>query len=126
MSRDVVRAFPGEDIGEARDRLLARHLRAMPVVDADQRVVGVVGHAQLSAGGGRCVGDVMIEAPYCAAPETPIDALLPALSGGDAHEAFIVESTGRLAGMITQTDLLAALWRGHVAERVALAAAAAA
>ncbi|OHT18271.1 HPP family protein [Edaphosphingomonas haloaromaticamans] len=119
MSRDVVQARPGEGVGQARDRLLERRLAAMPVVDEDGRVTGIVGHAELLAGAGRTVSEVMARDLCLVAPETPIDELLPALSGGLHHMAIVADGDGRLIGLISQTDLLAALWRGHVAERVA-------
>ena len=121
MSRDIIRAAPEEGVGQARDRLLARRIGAMPVIDRDGRVVGLVGHAELLAGAGRTVGAVMATSPCLASLDAPIDELLPILSGGLVHEAIIADGEGRLAGMITQTDLLAALWRGHVAEQVAAA-----
>ena len=65
------------------------------------------------------VQDVLDPTPYRATPDLPIDELLPALSTGLHHDALIVDADGKLAGMITQTDLLAALWRSHVAEQVA-------
>lgn len=121
MSKDVIATHVGEGVGQARDRLLSHHLAAMPVVETDRRVAGLVGHAELLAGAGRHVEDVMNHAPCITGTETPIDELLPMLSSGFHHEAIIVDPAGRLAGMITQTDLLAALWRGHVAEQVASA-----
>lgn len=121
MSRDMITAHPEEGVGQARDRMLARKLSAMPVVDDLGHAVGIVGHGELLAGNGRHVADVMNKVPYRAAPDLPIDELLPALSAGLHHDALIVDADGRLAGMVTQTDLLAALWRSHVAEQVASA-----
>lgn len=121
MSRDLVVALAGEGVGQARDRLLKHRLSAMPVVDADGRVLGLVGHAELLAGAGRQVEDVMDAGPLLASPDTPIDELLPSLSSGHHHQALVADGAGRLAGVISQTDLLAALWRGHVAEQVASA-----
>ncbi len=118
MSRDIINASPDEGVGQARDRLLAHKLRAMPVIDQDGNVVGLVGHAELLTGAGRTVGEVMTASPCLTSPETPIAELLPVLSGGVYHEAIVTDHQGRLAGLITQTDLLAALWRGHVAEQV--------
>lgn len=117
MSRDVISAVRGEGVGQARDRLLAHRLRAMPVTD-DGRVIGLVGHPELLAGAGRTVDEVMLTSPCLASPEMPIDELLLLLSGGVFHEAIVVDDNSRLMGMITQTDLLAALWRSHVAEQV--------
>lgn len=122
MSRDLIVAHVEEGVGQARDRLLAHRLAAMPVTDEDHHVRGIVGHAELLAGAGRTVGEVMSTASCLTAPQTPIDELLPILSGGNVHEAIVVDPEGRLLGLITQTDLLAALWRSHVAEQVATTA----
>ncbi len=119
MSRDVIFAFADERIEQVRARLIARRLNALPVVDAARTVLGIVGHAELQGDRGRTVGDVMNRSAVLAALETPIDELLPMLSGGAVHEAIVADGQGRLSGIITQTDLLAALWRGHVAEQVA-------
>jgi CBS domain-containing membrane protein len=121
MSRDVISASPQDGVGQARDQLLAHHLSAMPVIDPDRYVVGLVRHGELLAGAGRTVRDVMEPSPCLASADTPVDELLPILSGGVFHQAIIVDQEGRLEGMITQTDLLAALWRGHVAEQAASA-----
>jgi CBS domain-containing membrane protein len=121
MSRDVIHALSGEGVGHARDRLLAHKLRMMPVIDESQHVIGLVGHPELLAGAGRTVDQVMTVSPCITSADTPIDELLPVLSGGIYHEAIVVDAEGRLLGLITQTDLLAALWRGHVAELVTAA-----
>lgn len=121
MSRDMITAQPDEGVGQARDRMLDRGLSSMPVVDGHGFALGLVGHAQLLAGNGRLVRDVMKQDGCRVTPDQPIDELLPALSGGVHHDALIVDGEGRLVGLITQTDLLAALWRSHVAEQVASA-----
>lgn len=113
MSRDVIHTTPGEGVGQARDRLLAHKLRAMPVIGPDGRVAGLVGHGDLLAGAGRQVGDVMDTSPCLVSAETPVDELLPILSGGVFHEALVVGPDGIFQGLITQTDLITALWRGQ-------------
>lgn len=119
LTRDVITAAPDEGVGQARDRLLAHGLGSMPVLDSARRVLGLVGHAQLLAGAGQSVGQVMLRDPFLVAPAMPVDELLPVLSGGQRHEVLVVAGDGSLLGVITQTDLLAALWRSHVAEQVA-------
>lgn len=71
-----------------------------------------------SAGAGRTVSEVMRAPPCLVTPTTVIDELLPALSGSVFHQALVVDAHSQLVGLITQTDLLAALWRTHVAEQV--------
>ena len=45
--------------------------------------------------------------------------LLQLLSSGAAHEALVVDDNRVLIGIITQTDLLAVLYRAHIVEAVA-------
>jgi CBS domain-containing membrane protein len=52
---------------------------------------------------------------------TPIAALLPILSSGHTHEAMVVDGDRRLIGVITQTDLIAVLYRAHIVEAVVAA-----
>ncbi len=118
MSRDVVSVAPTDTVADATACLREHRLNAMPVLDEAGRVLGVVRYPQLLEGG-TVVADV-IATPVClSAADAPIDELLPALSNGVFHEAFVIDGGGRLLGMVTQTDLLAALWRTHVAEQVA-------
>lgn len=51
-------------------------------------------------------------------PGTAIEALLPLLSSDATHEAMVVDANRVLVGVITQTDLLAVLYRAHVVEAV--------
>lgn len=122
MSRDVIAFTPDMPLAEARARLAAGRLSIAPVVAEDGRVAGLLRRADLPPGGenaGGTVAAAMNLSPCLASADTPIDQLLPILSGGRHHEAIITDGEGRLIGLVTQTDLLAALWRGHVAEHVA-------
>ena len=49
---------------------------------------------------------------------TPVAAFLPILSSGHTHEAMVVDAERRLVGVITQTDLIAVLYRAHIVEGV--------
>ncbi|MCW1986898.1 UNVERIFIED_ORG: CBS domain-containing membrane protein [Sphingomonas sp. R1F5B] len=105
-------------------RTLAAHGESLPVVRADGHVAGLLRADQLavaaaSAGQDATVASVMDAAPCLASPDRAIDELLPILSGGLHREAVVVDGQGRFLGLIAQTDLLAALWRGHIAEEIA-------
>jgi CBS domain-containing membrane protein len=109
MSRDVVHidGQAGTDIALAL--LLDHDVRILPVVDQDGRVVGVVGLRQMARRGGT-VSQLMTEAVTGFADQ-PASHLIEPLSDGRHHAVVIVDREQRLAGIITQTDLLAALMR---------------
>lgn len=109
MSRDVVSVGPETSLEEAMALLLARGVRSLPVVGADGRLAGAVGLRDLVGTAGR-VGDVAVAAAT-AAPSAPAVSLVEVLTDGRTHAVMITDAGGRLLGLVTQTDLLAALAR---------------
>lgn len=124
MSRDVVSLFAGQSAETALTKLQAHDLRTAPVVDVRGRVLGLVRRAELLAGGVRPVGQLVDPVVHTVGLHTPVEALLPVLSSGAMHEALVVDEDRILVGIITQTDLLAVLYRAHVVEAVVSAKAA--
>lgn len=118
MSRDVISLDAGQTAESALAELRRHDLRTAPVIDAQRRVVGLARRAELQAGGGRLVEAVLDPVVHRVGAATPIQALLPLLSTGQVHEAVVIDADRRLCGIITQTDLLAVLYRAHVVEAV--------
>ncbi|MFD1794455.1 CBS domain-containing protein [Paracoccus aurantiacus] len=127
MSRDLVTVAPDTDIEEIAALFLRHGFTSLPVVDADGRFLGVIfqlqiiaaafpGH-ELTAGhppplavsGAARAADIMDPSPPSAGPETPLAALLPQLAG--SVDAVPILDAGRIVGVVTQTDLIAALAR---------------
>lgn len=80
----------------------------------------MVRRAELQAGRCGLVEAVLDTFVHRVRPSTAIEALLPILSSGVAHEAMVVDEHRVLLGIITQTDLLGVLYRAHIVEAVAL------
>jgi CBS domain-containing membrane protein len=118
MSRDVIAVDLEQTAESALAFLQAHDLRTAPVIDARRRVVGLVRRAELLAGGDRPVSRVLDPFVHKVAPGAAIETLLPLLSSGATHEAMVVDADRVLVGVITQTDLLAVLYRAHVVEAV--------
>lgn len=111
MSRDVVACHRDDWTDDALAEMDRRQVSALPVIDDDGRVAGLVNRGILAAESGRQVRDVMQTGACLANGETPAAALVPVLSDGVHHQAVIIAADGTLAGLVTQTDLLASLWR---------------
>ena len=109
MSRDLVKLPAGADRAEALRLLLDHKLRVLPVVDDDGRLVGAIGLRELAASDGP-IG-AALSAPATARPESPAFALIAPLVEGAVHAVFIIDAAGAPLGVVTQTDLLAALSR---------------
>ena len=109
MSRHVLSIRDSASWAEAQALLLAHALRVLPVVDADDRVVGVVElHERATAA--ETMADMMTDA-VTASPDDSILRLIDPLSDGRHHAVAITDATGRLVGLITQTDMIVALAR---------------
>ncbi len=118
MSRDVVSLSASQTADLGLAKLQAHDLRTAPVVDDQGRVLGLVRRAELLAGGVSPVGQLVDPVAATVGLQTPIEDLLPVLSSGALHEALVVDDDRVLVGIITQTDLLAVLYRAHVVEAV--------
>lgn len=118
MSRDVITVNVDQSAESAFAFLQAHDLRTAPVIDSERRVVGMVRRAELLAARHRPVEAALDPFVHKVREGTPIEALLPILSSGAAHEALVVDENRVILGIITQTDLLAVLYRAHVVEAV--------
>lgn len=118
MSRDVISVDAQQSAESALAFLQAHDLRTAPVIDEAGRVVGMVRRAELQSARQRPVETVVDPFVHKVREATPIEALLPLLSSGAAHEALVVDENRVLIGIITQTDLLAVLYRAHIVEAV--------
>ncbi|SMF99686.1 Probable transmembrane protein [Burkholderia singularis] len=112
--------------------LLNRHrIKALPVVDASSRVVGIVTRADLAAHGrprwrgaiqpasAREIRSLMATHVETVRTTTPIAALVPLFADRGHHHIPVVDADHRLAGIVTQSDLIAGLYRQTRMQRVA-------
>ena len=111
MSRDVVSVRAGDTPDHARELLLRHNIRTLPVLDESGALIGTVGLRELAQASG-AVGD-HVSTSATAVPDQAAMRLVPVLSDGSKHAVIIVDDQRRVLGLITQTDLLAALAR-HV------------
>lgn len=136
MSRDVLTAEFATELGEAW-ALMHRHaVQALPVINRAQRVIGIVTradflrHAELVDQGSigvrlralltrtphshsdkpEVVGQIMSTPARTASASTPAVELVPLMADVGHHHVPIVDAQQRLVGMVTQTDLVGALY----------------
>ncbi|WP_447748254.1 HPP family protein [Pseudomonas nicosulfuronedens] len=131
MSRDLICASPETPVSQALRLLVKHHLKALPILDEDRRLVGIVSLIDLLApkrkgswlkrllGGlglrrDRLLGEVMTSPVLHVEADTHAVELIPLLSDHGLHCLPVLER-GELVGVITQTDLIAALERDLLA-----------
>ncbi len=140
MSHDLVTAEFGTELEEVWARLRYHRVKAIPVVDSFRRVIGIVTlvdflkranlktyetfedrlirfirrtpgtHSEKP----EVVGQIMATPVTTVRADMHISELVPLLSDKGFHHIPVVDEKGRLAGMITQSDLIAAMYTCYV------------
>lgn len=141
MSRDLVTVEFATPLQEAWTLLHRHRIRALPVVDRARRVIGVVTlvdflkHARLDprdylslgqrirkllaptpgdySDKAEVVGQIMTSPVLTVTEEDAVVELVPRLSDEGMHHLPVVDAERRLSGMVTQSDLMAALYRSQ-------------
>ena len=137
MSRDVKTVAWGTPLQEAWSLLREHHIKALPVVDRARRVVGIVTLADFMRGAAldlhedwpsrlrrlilptptthsdkpEVVGQIMSRQVRVASADRPLAELVPMFADTGHHHIPIVGDEARLVGILTQSDLVAALAR---------------
>ncbi len=121
MSRDVVCVLPSTPARQAWQLLIDHAVKALPVVDAQRRLLGIVtlhdfflGHDLAPGAAGDAawlVADIMTHEVLTASPRQELVDLMSAFSEGGRHHLPVVDGERRPVGMVTQSDMVAALFR---------------
>ncbi|MDD2223371.1 MAG: HPP family protein [Pseudomonas sp.] len=131
MSRDLRTGHPEMPIEEAWIRLKEHRLKALPIVDQHRRLVGIITlvdllkYFELDAPISRFhrlrylrnkrLKHIMTTPVISVHFDTSLIELVTLLSDRGLHYIPVIDQHRQLAGIITQTDLIAALYRGGLA-----------
>lgn len=122
MSRQLVTVRGHASIEEARQLLEQHEIKALPVVDTQAHVIGILSrvdvfrlqNAQTPSAPGlvtQLVREVMTRQVRVASEDTRLIDLLPLFSNEGHHHLPIVNAQQVLVGMVTQSDVIRALYR---------------
>ncbi len=140
MSGDPVTASADESALAAHERMIRHGIRHLPIVDGERRVVGVLAVDDLRAAlpvganlkapiteGARdavaswTVADLMTHAPDTLGPDDTLQRAAECMADHRIGCLPIVDGAGRLAGILSETDLLRALathlWTERLSEQ---------
>lgn len=138
MSRDVVAVEFGTSLQDAWSLLRRHQIRALPVLDPARRVIGMatdldfMASADLDVFDGlaarfrriirtpttvytdrpEAVGQIMRRNVPTVAEDTHIVELVPLMADAGQRHIAVVDARRKLSGIISQSDLVAALYRG--------------
>ena len=116
MSRDVVAAAPDSTLSDVLTLLTRHDIRVLPVTSEQGKLEGIITQADLLSAIGK--GE-SLNAPVSAHMSVPVETarpdqliatLVPTMSDRGLHGLPVVDGEGRLLGMCTQSDLIAALF----------------
>lgn len=138
MSRNVVSVSRGTRAAAAWSLLRRHQVKALPVTDDTQHVVGIVTRTNLvekrafalpsrpklplvrwfkrSTVPAPVVGELMTTAVCTVKIGTPISELIPIFANSGHHHIPVLDTHQRLVGMITQADLISGLYRQEQAK----------
>lgn len=142
MTRNVISAEFGTELQDAWSLMRQHRIKALPVVDRARRVTGIVTQvdfmkqldldvfpsfdkrlkalirrtASMTSDKPEVVGQLMSSPVQTAHPEMHLVTLVPLLSGGGHSHIPVVDDERRLVGIVTQSDMVAALYQGRLAE----------
>ena len=140
MSRDVVSVEFSTELQVAWQLLQQHHLTMLPVIDRARRVIGAIStadvlrHANLNdverlsvrlkhflrpsrhshSIKPEVVGQIMQKNMLLAKEDQPVIDLVQSMSNGAIHAVAVIDATRRLVGVLTQSDMIAALYESNL------------
>lgn len=146
MSKDAITVEFSTPLKDAWHLLRHHDLHALPVLNKARRVIGIIAqtdflrHSDLDeyvslaermrrflmnspdthSEKPEVVGQIMVSNVVTARTGTPLVELVPMMSNSGLHHIPVVNDENRFVGMVSQSDLLASLYEGRLAQLAAL------
>lgn len=140
MSRDLVTVEFGTELEEVWAQLRFHKIKSIPVLDRARRVIGIISLVDIlkranlktyetfedklikfirrtpgvTSDKAEVAGQVMATPVFTVREDAHILELVPLLSDKGLHQVPVVNGEDRLVGMVTQSDLIAALYHSGV------------
>lgn len=121
MTRPVITVKTGDSVRHAMDLMVQRGLKRLPVVDEEGRLAGWVSRVDVlrtlayhhlphttrpQPRKGHTVSELMYRKVPTIKPEASLEEIVQTLESGHYRRAVVIDGQGRVAGIITDGDLL--------------------
>jgi len=128
MTRDVVTVTPDTILGRAARLMVEKHLKRLPVVDSERKLVGILGRLDVlntiaavhlpqwhpeahPVGGQATVADVMTRDVPTLHESATIDEIFDLLVSSSHKRVVVVDERRHVAGIIADSDLISKVSR---------------
>jgi CBS domain-containing protein len=111
MTRQVVSVAPDATVDQVIELLLRHHVSGLPVLDEEQRLLGVVTEFDLLKAlydheiGDQAVGEHMTRDPLCVEDDTPLVAVADLMLASRVRRLPVVRA-GQMVGLVSRHDLI--------------------
>eukprot|EP00889_Picochlorum_renovo_P002792 jgi/Picre1/29822/NNA_005204.t1 len=124
----IVTCSPDTSLDDALELIVEHHVTGLPVVDEENRVVGIISDFDLLAlegvqklvekNAGTTVSDVMTTDPVCVRALTSIPSAAHLLLHKRIRRLPVTDDEGRLIGIITRSNIIKAAWESRKTKQV--------
>ncbi len=116
MTRDVFTLREDNKIFSASEAMTFRNIRHIPVVDKEDKLVGIVTYRDLLSSLARelmplQVKDIMTKATITVTPDVTVNMATEIMLGNKFGCLPVIDKSNKLVGIITETDLLKELFK---------------
>lgn len=132
MQREVQFARPDDTLADAQKRRTEQGIKALPVIDKNRQIVGIVTAADLRPDPDSAPSAMRESSAPVAARMTRqvrvvsetrhLSELIPLFASSGRHHLPVIDASARRVGMITQSDVMQALHRAPQATTAPLSA----
>jgi CBS domain-containing protein len=107
MVKSVVTAYPNDSVADARAKMEQEGIHAIPIVDGEEKLVGIVSTADLAqvADGSTPLRKVMSHHPHTIPEYNDISAAARLMRNRHVHHVLVTHEQ-KLVGILSSFDLL--------------------
>ena len=106
MTRNVMTARADQLVVEIVQLMAKNRITGLPVVDDDNRLIGVVSESDIIGKAGDTVGDIMTNGSWTVGEETPLGEAAELLLRRRIRRLPVIRGDNELVGLVSRSDLI--------------------
>ena len=106
MTRNVISARAETSVGDVVQLMANHRITGLPVVDEDNRLIGVVSESDIIGKAGDSVAEIMTNGSFTVSADTPLGDAAEILLRRRIRRLPVVDTENRLIGLLSRSDLI--------------------